>query len=84
LFSTGELTSGPILITFQNVIPADTCYMVFNDSLFLKFDLYSNSQERNILELGTYQIDKKESKRMKNFKYTYTITEQDFLNAEPL
>lgn len=84
LFSTGEVTGGPILISFQNIIPADTCYMVFNDSLFLKFDLYSNTDERNILDLHTYQIDKKESKHMKNFKYTYTITEQDFLDAEPL
>jgi len=84
IFSTGEITGGPIGVTIQNIIHADTCLIIFNDSVFLRYDLYEVNDERNILKIHTYNKDVNERKNLASYKYTYIITEQDFLNAEPL
>jgi hypothetical protein len=62
----------------------DTCSVIFNDSLFIEYSLYQKN-ERNILFTDYYNVsDGTGSRKYDHFIFRYTITEQDFLNAEPL
>jgi hypothetical protein len=62
----------------------DTCFVIFNDTVALIYT-YTENFERNILIGFTYTKSGGNSSRKDiHNNYRYTITEQDFLDAEPL
>jgi len=64
-------------------IQYDTCKVIFNDTIALNYILYMDN-DRNILHTRNYsKSDGSGSRKYDHFIYRYTITEQDFLDAEP-
>jgi hypothetical protein len=72
------------LQTTDAYLQYDTCFVIFNDTVALLYSAFEDS-EKNILFTHNYtRSDGSGSRKYKHFNYRYTITEQDFLNAEPL
>jgi hypothetical protein len=67
-----------------SIFQYDSCFVIFNDTVALIYT-YTENFERNILLGNTYtRIDGSSSRKYTHNNYRYTITEQDFLDAEPL